>query len=266
MISRRCSQSPSALDPEPLEQTLPQEIAALENPLTDAYLAITIAAPDAPIFVQGYSRLFPNDLDMGCEFIRSDDTVFLNEMTSELDAVIRRAAENAGVTYVDVYEAFAGHELCTGQSYLHGIDKSDSAFKRDAFFHPNVAGQGRYRDLLLDAIGGREPVQAMAAGSRPTMTVDVTTVRASSSFSFIADGYAPNAEVEVVLDWGSASPSTQAMSTADGEGRVSAAVIIPDTTPIGVHSVTAWGVNGDGHHVGPTVELTVAEAPPAGSE
>ncbi len=205
---------------------------------------------------------------MSCEFIRVDDTAFLNDMTANLDAVIRSAAQNAGVTYIDVYDAFNGHELCTGQSYLHGIDKSDAAFEpRDAFFHPNVDGQHRYRDLLLNAVAGSGgSVQALsAAGAAPTMSGNAATVSAGSSFTFTAEGYGPNAEVQAVLDWGSASQTILGTTTTDEQGRASATVVIPETTLSGLHSVTAWGVNGDGHSVGPSTEITITDAEPAGS-
>ena len=57
------------------------------------------AAPVADIFVLGYPRFFPNGLDMSCEFVRADDTQFLNEITPDLNATIQRAAAAAGVTY-----------------------------------------------------------------------------------------------------------------------------------------------------------------------
>jgi hypothetical protein len=98
------------------------------------------------------------------------------------------------------------------------------------------------------------------------MSSDTTTLSAGSSLSFIADGYSANAGVEVVLDWGSASPTTLGTATADEQGRVSANIAIPETTPPRLHSITAWGPNNDGHQIGPSLEFAVTEAQTAADE
>lgn len=92
------------------------------------------------------------------------------------------------------------------------------------------------------------------------MSSDATTVSAGSHLSFIADGYAANVEVEVVLDLGSASPTTLGTTFADEQGRASANILIPEATPPGGHSVTAWGPNGDGHQIGLVLEFSATEA------
>lgn len=177
-----------------------------------------------------------------------------------INGAAERAATAAGVRFVDMEEAFNGHELCSSQRWVHGIDKTDAAFgPQDAFFHPTVAGQLEYRNRLVDAMFDRQSlqVQATSAAAQPALTPDEAEVQAGAPFSFLASGYQPGTEVEAVFDWGSSAPRTLGTATADQDGQVAMTITVPADASPGEHDLTAWGLNDAGYNVGPRASLSV---------
>ena len=64
---------------------------------------------------------------------------------------MRQAAADAGVTFVDVHAASAGHEICTGDdAWLNGTPATDAA----AAYHPFASGERAIADLVLAAVPG----------------------------------------------------------------------------------------------------------------
>lgn len=59
-----------------------------------------------------------------------------------------------------------------------------------ASFHPTVAGQLEYRNLLVHAMFYRpsSQVQATSAVAQPALTPDEANVQAGAPFSFVANG------------------------------------------------------------------------------
>jgi hypothetical protein len=197
---------------------------------------------------------------MECEFVRASDVAYINDITREINGAVERAAAVAGVRFVAMYEAFDGHELCTSQRWIHGIDKTDAAFgPQDPFFHPTVAGQLEYRNRLVDAMFGRpsSQVQTMSAAAQPALTPSEGTVHAGAPFSFVGSGYQPGTEVEAVFDWGSSAPRTLGTAIADQDGRVAMTITVPADASPGEHDLTAWGLNDAGYNVGPRASLSV---------
>lgn len=126
-----------------------------KNPYTLPYLYKTIKsdAPNAKILVLGYPRLFPINPPITCatgipgSTFRQSDMVWLNNEGAKLDNVIKKAAVQAGLTFVDTYNAFNGHELCTKAPYVNRaiLDATSpgTGFMKlvNWSFHPKVAGQ-----------------------------------------------------------------------------------------------------------------------------
>jgi lysophospholipase L1-like esterase len=122
--------------------------------LPDLYKIIHQKAPNAQVFVLGYPRFFPKGQNRNCltgvlnrTFLVSDMR-WINEEAKKMDDVIKKAAKAQRFTYVDLYDSFNGHELCTSQPYLNSarpLDKQES-------YHPNVAGQARFANLLRPSL------------------------------------------------------------------------------------------------------------------
>jgi hypothetical protein len=93
--------------------------------LTERDILLHVDPDKASIIVAGYPRLFP---DGGSDclslkiFLTTDDQTWLNGEGDHLDGVLQEAAGEAGVNWVDVRDAFAGHAVCGDQgAYLNGI-------------------------------------------------------------------------------------------------------------------------------------------------
>jgi lysophospholipase L1-like esterase len=99
-----------------IEKTLPDVLAT-------TYDAIHAAAPDTPVAVIGYPRLFPltQTATHNCGWLTPTERTKLNDLATLLDSVIGTAARNAGFTYVSTLNALSGHEECQSDSWLYPI-------------------------------------------------------------------------------------------------------------------------------------------------
>jgi lysophospholipase L1-like esterase len=132
---------------EPAEQAA---LVTLKPHLTQAYQTIKKAGslvPRARVLALGYPRLFPRRLTAPCPVsvlgnlgvrIQPADAAWLNQVVHDLNGTIRAAAAEAGVTYVNTEDAFAGHEFCNSQGNPAYINPLGMPFA--AAFHPNGPG------------------------------------------------------------------------------------------------------------------------------
>jgi hypothetical protein len=96
--------------------------------------------------VVGYPDIFPASLVGGSNpcpgsavlepLLTTAELTGLRALAHELDQTIDAAAKRARVTYVDTESAFAGHELCTADSWVYGID-----LRNGGSLHPTARGQ-----------------------------------------------------------------------------------------------------------------------------
>jgi hypothetical protein len=128
------------------------------NTFASLFRSIERAAPDATIAVMGYPRLFPKAPPKNCgtgvptrNFLKSD-MVWLNRVGAKLDKLIMAAARTEGFVYVDLYDAFNGHELCTANRYLNRAITTLNNNVKVYSFHPNAAGQLRIAEVVANAL------------------------------------------------------------------------------------------------------------------
>ena len=94
---------------------------AIENEstlLVSDYQAVQEAAPSATVVVVGYPQIFSESLD-NCSWLNSDERTQLNSLSVLFDHIEAAAAQQAGVKYVSVLGALAGHELCTEDPWVY---------------------------------------------------------------------------------------------------------------------------------------------------
>jgi lysophospholipase L1-like esterase len=137
--------------------------------LPAVYETIREAAPEARLVVVGYPRLFPEQKPGGAasacdawDGISEAEGRYLNDATRFLNAQIGAAAEEAGATFVDVTEAFDGHELrCNGDTYVTPfLSRTDPGW-----FHPNEHGHRKLADEVARTL--RAPVSFFISPSAP---------------------------------------------------------------------------------------------------
>lgn len=112
----------------------------------------------ARVYVMGYPQLFSTEGE--CAYnapLDGEERAMSRGMVSYLNAVIRTAASNAGVKYIDIEDAFAGRELCGTESpkVVNGLTRGNDAPSSNfgplgnESFHPNGYGHQLMSQALL---------------------------------------------------------------------------------------------------------------------
>jgi lysophospholipase L1-like esterase len=119
--------------------------------LVAAIREIRSRAPEAQVLVVGYPQLVP--AAGACPEllpIASGDLGFARRVNKTLTDNLARAADRTGTTYVDVWSAAAGHDICSDQPWVAG---QPGQLGGGAIpFHPLPEGQRAVADLVLDAV------------------------------------------------------------------------------------------------------------------
>ncbi|HLN78727.1 MAG TPA: SGNH/GDSL hydrolase family protein [Nocardioidaceae bacterium] len=99
---------------------------------------IRARSPKADVFVFGYPRLLPARGTCPEVPFAAGDYTWGNQIERILNRSLRRAAENNGATYIDLYPASAGHHACAGKKAW--INGSEIKPTEAANFHPYLKG------------------------------------------------------------------------------------------------------------------------------
>ncbi|MEV6160998.1 SGNH/GDSL hydrolase family protein [Streptomyces sp. NPDC052052] len=121
--------------------------STLPGNLDSVYSAIRAKAPSAHVVVLGYPRFYKIG---GSCVVGLSDTVrsAINSAADYLNAATAKRAADHGFTYVDVAGGFTGHEICSGDSWLHSLNWLNIGES----YHPTAAGQsGGYLPALTSA-------------------------------------------------------------------------------------------------------------------
>jgi lysophospholipase L1-like esterase len=124
------------------QNTLPGNLSSL-------FGAMRSAAPSAHFVVLDYPHLYI--ITSLCVGLSNTKRTALNSAADVIDSVIGTAASNAGFTFADVRSQFSGHELCSGDDWLHSVSISDITDS----YHPTATGHA----------SGYLPVFTSTAGS-----------------------------------------------------------------------------------------------------
>ncbi len=113
--------------------------------LDATYNAIHAKAPNAKVVVLGYPHMYT--LNTFCVGLSAADHTKINEGADVLDSAIAARAAAHGFTFGDVRSTFNGHELCSGDAWLHSIVISPS-FES---YHPTATGHSSGYYPVLNA-------------------------------------------------------------------------------------------------------------------
>ncbi len=130
-----------------IEDLLPE----LEQRLIDQYRAIKEKAPNARVVIIGYPQLFPEHPgDDYHDLLYREDQVWMNEKAAELNAMLRDAARQAGVEFVDPTDIFRGHGIGSGDPWINDLDWGGPGLMivDPSSFHPNAAGHAAIAELI----------------------------------------------------------------------------------------------------------------------
>ncbi|MGW2178460.1 SGNH/GDSL hydrolase family protein [Streptomyces sp. NPDC001732] len=107
----------------------------LPGKLSSLYTSIRSRAPQARVVVLGYPRFY--QLSGSCiAGLSEKERSAINNASDVLNGVIAKQAANAGFTFSSVVDEFSGHELCSGDAWLHSV-----TLPVYNSYHPKAAGQ-----------------------------------------------------------------------------------------------------------------------------
>ena len=123
--------------------------STLPGRLDNVYETLTSRAPNAEIIVLGYPRFY--EIGGSCKVGLSDAK--RSAINSGADTLAQVTAERAaawGLTFVDVRDAFSGHEICAdGDWWLHSL-----TWPVVESYHPTVDGQRLGYLSALESVTG----------------------------------------------------------------------------------------------------------------
>ena len=105
-------------------------------------------APRAKVLAVGYPQLV--DAASQCPELplAAGDYAYAEKVNRALSEAVRRAAETTGSTYVDVWKASSGHDICSEDPWVNGsVDDEKTA----ARYHPFAAEQQAVAKLVVEA-------------------------------------------------------------------------------------------------------------------
>ncbi|MDX6431252.1 MAG: hypothetical protein QOE54_3618 [Streptosporangiaceae bacterium] len=151
-----------------------QRLLALRADLRTVLDRVLHRAPVARVIVMGYPRLFSEISGSSLDNLSVTDQQWLNGQGRQLDELIRQVAADVdrgivaakgkgSVEFLDVYNAFAGHEVGSGEPYVNGLDVDLlNLVAESRSFHPNASGYqhlARLIDAQINAGPGRPILQ-----------------------------------------------------------------------------------------------------------
>lgn len=115
--------------------------------LDSVYSAIKAKAPSARVVVLGYPRFY--QLGGACVAGLSEkERSAINGASDHLNTATAKRAADHGFTFGDVRTTFTGHEICSGNSWLHSVNWLNIGES----YHPTAAGQsGGYLPVFKSA-------------------------------------------------------------------------------------------------------------------
>jgi lysophospholipase L1-like esterase len=104
--------------------------------LNTLFSAVHSRAPSAHVVVLDYPHLYI--ITSFCVGLSNAKRTALNSAADSLDTVISKASAQAGFTFSDVRDDFAGHELCSGAGWLHSV-----TIPIGESYHPTATGHAQ---------------------------------------------------------------------------------------------------------------------------
>jgi lysophospholipase L1-like esterase len=133
-----------------LGERLVSRIPSIGRNVERALERIERRAPNARVILVGYPRIAPADGACPRELPFADgDVTFGDRVLRELDAALRGAADAAGVEYLDLYTASAGHDVCSPRPWVNGRQTQPGVALA---FHPLADGARATATLLEDLV------------------------------------------------------------------------------------------------------------------
>jgi len=137
--------APCTAEGAPFRVKAERHLAKLPGRMADVLAVIAERAPKARIVVVGYPAAFPESGTCALLPLARGDYPFAREYISRVNDALAAAAEQAGATYVDVWAATDGHDICATDPWIAGLIPAQPALE----YHPYAQEQTVVTDLLV---------------------------------------------------------------------------------------------------------------------
>jgi hypothetical protein len=128
--------------------------ATISRRVAKALRAIRAKAPEATVVLVGYLRLVPDTGTCVGLPLAAGDYAEGRRISEALDAALQRAARRTGTTYVDMYAASQGHDICSDDPWVNG---SVTDRQKALSYHPFAAGMRADAREILAALDREIP-------------------------------------------------------------------------------------------------------------
>lgn len=110
-------------------------------------------APAARIIVLGYPRVAPDDGTCDLLPLADGDYAYARHIMEGINAALQAVAEEADLTFIDMYAASEGHDVCSADPWVAGWTPIGSPPPEGARrLHPYAAAAEAEAELVLEAL------------------------------------------------------------------------------------------------------------------
>ncbi|MBV1852697.1 SGNH/GDSL hydrolase family protein [Catellatospora sp. NEAU-YM18] len=122
--------------------------SSLTGLLNNVYNGIRSKAPNARVVVLDYPVFY--QLGTTCVGLSATSHAKIDEGINLIDDIIRSAAQAHGFVFADVRSIFVGHQLCSGDKWLHALNFASLSIS----YHPTSKGHSSgYLPVFRSAAG-----------------------------------------------------------------------------------------------------------------
>lgn len=261
----------------PKNESLGTEIRNQYDNLLSLYNELyTASDSQAKIYAIGYPKFINGGHSANCPtnvgLLNSTEREMIDNSIDYLNRVIKKAADAAGVKYVDIENSLSGHRLCDdGEAYVTGVALGYETDLQESF-HPNATGNAVMAVALWDDhdINGqsladfdicpnsssnscpdddatKDSIVAPSYFGSPDESVNskyskitADTVAKGSSLRILVGPMSlmPGSSVQVTLH---SDPISLGAISVDSDGQLDANLQIPTFAPIGYHTLSLSG-------------------------
>jgi hypothetical protein len=109
-------------------------------------------APHARVLMVGYPQLLPATGGCAAYPLALGDYAYVRQLNRALDDAVRGAAADVGDTFVDVWAASEGHDVCSSEPWINGAVPQAG---EGAALHPEPAEQQAVAREIVSTLTGR---------------------------------------------------------------------------------------------------------------
>ncbi|WP_183096213.1 SGNH/GDSL hydrolase family protein [Nocardioides stalactiti] len=126
-----------------------QHLADLVPVVEESLALVREKAPNARIIVISYPQIFPPDGKCALLPLPDGDEAWARSIVDGLNAALAAGAESIDATYVDMFEASAGHDICSEEPWVAGAEVVRGGATK---WHPYREESEVVAELVLDAL------------------------------------------------------------------------------------------------------------------